>query len=109
MEDRIYLSPPHLSGEEKRFVEEAFDSNWVAPCGPNVDEFEQEMARYAGVRSAVALSSGTAALHLALKLTGVGPGDRVFCSSLTFAGSAFPILYCGGVPILMFFGMPAKI
>jgi pyridoxal phosphate-dependent aminotransferase EpsN len=101
MEDRIYLSPPHLSGEEKRFVEEAFDSNWVAPCGPNVDEFEQEMARYAGVRSAVALSSGTAALHLALKLTGVGPGDRVFCSSLTFAGSAFPILYCGGVPVFI--------
>jgi len=90
-----------MSGEEKQFIEEAFDSNWIAPCGPNVDEFEKEMASYAGVPGAVALSSGTAAIHLALKLAGVGAGDRVFCSSLTFAGSAFPILYCGALPVFI--------
>jgi len=101
MDKKIYLSPPHMSGEEKIFVEEAFDSNWIAPCGPNIDAFEREMARYTGVKGAVALSSGTAAIHLALKLTGVAPGDTVFCSSLTFAGSAFPILYCGGQPVFI--------
>jgi pyridoxal phosphate-dependent aminotransferase EpsN len=90
---RIYLSPPHIGEEERKFVAEAFDTNWVAPCGPNVDAFEKEFGQYLGANEAVALSSGTAAIHLALRLLGVNSGDTVFCSSLTFIASASPILY----------------
>jgi len=82
-----------MSGQEIEFVKEAFASNWIAPCGPNQEAFEQEMAEYIGAKGAVALVSGTAAIHLALRLCGVGPGDVVFCSSLTFIGSATPILF----------------
>ncbi|RIK46758.1 MAG: pyridoxal phosphate-dependent aminotransferase, partial [Chloroflexi bacterium] len=85
MADRIYLSPPHLSGLELLYVQEAFDSNWIAPLGPHVDAFEQEFAACVGTRAALALSSGTAALHLALRLVGVEPGDEVMVSTLTFA------------------------
>src|SRR6185295_825748 len=99
--DRIYLSPPHMGGEELRFVQEAFASNWVAPIGPHVDAFEKEFSRHLGVRHAAALSSGTAALHLAMKLVGVRPGDEVLCSSLTFVASANPILYEGGRPVFV--------
>lgn len=100
-EKKIYLSPPHMSGHEIEFVKEAFDSNWIAPCGPHQEAFEQEMAKYAGSKGAVALNSGTAAIHLALRLCGVGPGDVVFCSSLTFIGSATPILFLGATPVFI--------
>lgn len=98
---RIYLSAPHMSGKEQTYIQEAFDTNWVAPLGPNVDAFESEIAAYAGVAGAVALSSGTAAIHLALELLQVGRGDRVFCSTLTFIASANPILYQGAEPVFI--------
>jgi len=98
---RIYLSPPHMSGKEQAYIQEAFESNWIAPLGKHVDAFEKEVAAYTGTRGAVALSSGTAALHLALRLAGVQPGDRVFCSTLTFVASANAILYLGGEPVFI--------
>jgi len=98
---RIHLSPPHMSGWEQEYIKEAFDSNWIAPLGPQVTAFEQEMAAYTGAKSALALSSGTAAIHLALRLLGVGQGDIVFCSSLTFIGSVNPILYLGAIPVFI--------
>jgi pyridoxal phosphate-dependent aminotransferase EpsN len=98
---RIYLSSPHMSGYEQEFIQEAFDTNWIAPLGPNVDAFERELADYVGISGAVALASGTAAIHLALKLVGVGAGDRVFCSSFTFSASANPILYQGATPVFI--------
>ncbi|WP_158737288.1 DegT/DnrJ/EryC1/StrS aminotransferase family protein [Alteribacillus sp. YIM 98480] len=97
----IYLSPPHMSGNEKRLVMEAFDSNWIAPLGPQVKAFEKEMAEYVNTKGALALNSGTAAIHLALKLLNVGRGDTVFCSSLTFVASANPILYLGAEPVFI--------
>src|SRR5437762_12730619 len=90
---RIYLSPPHMSGEELEFVKDTFASNWIAPLGPQVDAFECEMAEYVGVSHAAALVSGTAAIHLALRLIGVQPGDEVLCSTLTFTASANRVLY----------------
>lgn len=98
---RIWLSSPHLGEEETAFVEEAFRTNWIAPLGPHVDAFERELAAEVGVGHAAALSSGTAAIHLALKLLSVQPGDTVFCSSLTFVGSCNPILYCGAQPVFI--------
>lgn len=97
----ILLSPPHMSGEEQRYIAEAFASNWIAPLGPHVDAFERELAEWVGAGHAAAVSSGTAAIHLALRLLGVGPGDRVFCSSLTFVASANPILYQGAEPVFI--------
>lgn len=99
---RIYLSVPHMSGEEQRFVEEAFRTNWLTTLGPNVDGFEREMAeRLGGGVHTLAVSSGTAALHLILRFVGVGPGDRVAVSTLTFAGSVYPIVYQGALPVLI--------
>lgn len=102
---RIYLSPPHMSGEELRLVEEAFASNWIAPLGPQVDAFERELGKRvatpSGTPHVAALSSGTAALHLALRLLGVGPGDEVLCPSLTFVATANPILYQGARPVFL--------
>jgi pyridoxal phosphate-dependent aminotransferase EpsN len=98
---RILLSAPHMSGAEQHYIQEAFATNWIAPLGPNVDAFEQEMAAYLGVDETLALSSGTAAIHLALRLIGVGAGDTVFCSSLTFVASANPILYQGAEPVFI--------
>ncbi|MGG2092733.1 aminotransferase class I/II-fold pyridoxal phosphate-dependent enzyme [Bacillus sp. S13(2024)] len=98
---RIFLSPPHMSGNEQKYINEAFIQNWVAPLGPNVDAFEQQMARYVGVKAAAAVSSGTAAIHLALQLLGVTRGDIVFCSSLTFIASANPIVYQGAEPVFI--------
>src|SRR5262249_2060786 len=89
------------SDYERMYVEEAFRTNWVAPLGPNVDAFEKEIAAYAGVAHAAALSSGTAAIHLALRLLGVGPGDTVITSSLTFVASVNPVLYQGARPIFV--------
>ena len=100
-ERRLYLSPPHLSGEEQGLVAEAFASNWIAPLGPQVDAFEKEMTDYVGVGHAAALSSGTAALHLAMRLLGVGAGDEVLCSTFTFSASVNPIVYEGGRPVLV--------
>ena len=90
-----YLSSPHMSGNEQNYIKEAFDTNWIAPLGPNVDAFEKELASYVGVKDAAAVSSGTAAIHLALRLLDVQAGDKVFCSSLTFVASANPIVYVG--------------
>jgi dTDP-4-amino-4,6-dideoxygalactose transaminase len=98
---RIYLSPPHMSGEELTFIHEAFGSNWIAPVGPHVDAFEKEFCDVTGAPYAAAVSSGTAALHLAVILAGVGPGDEVACSTFTFAGSAFPITYQGATPVFV--------
>lgn len=98
---RLYLSPPHMGPEELGLLEEAFRSNWIAPLGPHVDAFEREFASVVGVPHAVALSSGTAALHLALQIVGVGPGDTVLCSTLTFVASASPITWVGAEPIFV--------
>ena len=101
--ERIYLSPPHMSDEgfERAFVQEAFDTNWIAPIGPHVNELEEEFARQNGSPYAAALSTGTAALHLALRLIGIKPGDEVFCPSLTFCASANPIVYEGARPVFI--------
>lgn len=101
LSQRIWLSSPHLGEEETAFVQEAFRTNWIAPLGPHVDGFEREIASWARVGHAAALSSGTAAIHLGLLLLGVQPGDTVFCSSLTFVGSCNPILYCGAQPVFI--------
>lgn len=98
---RIYLSPPHMSGLEMQFVREAFESGWVAPLGPQVEAFEQEFAAKVGAKHALALSSGTAAIHLALIHLGVGPGDEVVVSTLTFAASANPVVYLGARPVFV--------
>jgi pyridoxal phosphate-dependent aminotransferase EpsN len=98
---RIYLSSPHMSGVEQKYINEAFETNWIAPLGPNVDVFEQEVAASVGARDAVAVSSGTAAIHLALRLLEVKKGDKVFCSSLTFVASANPIAYLGAEPVFI--------
>lgn len=98
---RIYLSSPHMGGEEIDFVRQAFDQNWIAPLGPNVDGFEEELGQYINVNHVAALSSGTAAIHLALILLGVQRGDEVMVQSFTFCGSSNPILYQGAIPILI--------
>ncbi|MEG0989202.1 MAG: aminotransferase class I/II-fold pyridoxal phosphate-dependent enzyme [Clostridium sp.] len=98
---RILLSSPTMHGEEQEFIKEAFDTNWIAPLGANVDGFENEMAAYIGVAHAAALSAGTAALHLAVKLAGVKPGDVVFCSDLTFSATVNPVSYEGGKQVFI--------
>ncbi|BBM72077.1 DegT/DnrJ/EryC1/StrS family aminotransferase [Rhodothermus marinus] len=98
---RIYLSPPHLSGLEARFLLEALESGWIAPLGPQVEAFEREFADVVGAKYALAVSSGTAAIHLALIHIGVRPGDEVVVSTLTFAASAFPVLYLGARPVFI--------
>lgn len=101
-ESKIYLSSPHMGGTEQSFVKEAFDTNWIAPLGPNVVGFEKDLESYLGNGNHVAaLSSGTAALHLALILLGVGKGDEVICQSMTFSASANPIVYQGATPIFV--------
>jgi len=102
MQEKIWLSSPHMGGKERDFVTEAFDTNWVAPLGPNVNGFEKDLEDYQRQNVYVAaLSSGTAAIHLALIQAGVGPGDEVICQSFTFCGSSNPILYLGATPILV--------
>lgn len=101
LDTQILLSTPHLGDSEMAYVEEAFRTNWIAPLGPNVDAFEKELASYLGVGHAAALTSGTAGLHVALRLLDVGPGDEVFCSSLTFVASANPILYQHATPVFI--------
>ena len=99
--ERIYLSAPHMGGEEIKFIQEAFDTNWIAPIGPNVDAFERELAAYVGIEHCAALSSGTAAIHLALIILGVKQGDEVICSTFTFSGSCNPIVYVGATPVFI--------
>ncbi|WP_342508573.1 aminotransferase class I/II-fold pyridoxal phosphate-dependent enzyme [Sporosarcina sp. FSL K6-2383] len=101
MNKRIFLSSPHMSGNEQKYINEAFETNWIAPLGPNVNAFEEELATYAGTAGAAATSSGTAAIHLALELLGVEHSDTIFCSSLTFVASANPILYTGAEPVFI--------
>ncbi|MEL4106113.1 aminotransferase class I/II-fold pyridoxal phosphate-dependent enzyme [Oscillospiraceae bacterium WX1] len=103
MQKKIYLAAPHMSdaGYEQAFVREAFETNWIAPLGANVDGFERELAEMVGARHAAALSSGTAAIHMALLAAGVARGDTVVCQSLTFAASANPIVYLGAVPVFV--------
>lgn len=101
-QNKIWLSSPHMGGTEQNFIQEAFDTNWVAPLGPNVNGFEQDLESYLGNQVHVgALSSGTAALHLGLILLGVQAGDEVICQSMTFSASANPILYVGATPIFI--------
>ncbi len=101
MSSKIWLSSPHMGGMEIKYVQEAFDTNWVAPLGPNVNEFEKELAERLGISGAAALSSGTAAIHLALIILGVKHGDEVICSSFTFSASANPIVYQGATPVFI--------
>ncbi|QPC48450.1 DegT/DnrJ/EryC1/StrS family aminotransferase [Mangrovibacillus cuniculi] len=103
MKERIFLSSPHMSDEgyEMQYVKEAFDTNWIAPLGENVNGFERELAEKVGSKAAAALSSGTAAIHLALKAVGVGEGDIVFCPTLTFSATANPIIYQNAIPVFI--------
>src|SRR5918993_2466915 len=98
---RIYLSPPDVGASERQLLLDAFDSGWIAPLGPHVDAFERELAEYLGVPYAVALSSGTAALHLALEIVGVRAGQDVITSTLTFAATANAIRYVGANPVFL--------
>ncbi|WP_396137209.1 DegT/DnrJ/EryC1/StrS family aminotransferase [Flavobacterium sp.] len=99
---KIWLSSPHMGGTEQQYIQEAFDANWVAPLGPNVNGLEQDLENYLGNNAHVgALSSGTAAIHLGLILLGVQPGDEVICQSMTFSASANPILYLGATPVFV--------
>jgi dTDP-4-amino-4,6-dideoxygalactose transaminase len=98
---RIYLSSPHMGGEELDFIHDAFEKNWIAPLGANVNGFEQDLQTYTGRHHAAAITSGTAGIHLALILCGVKPGDEVICQSFTFAASANPILYQGATPVFV--------
>jgi len=95
------LSPPHMSGDEIQYIQEAFETNWIAPAGQNIESFENELAAYCGASYATATLSGTAAIHLALNVLGVQHGDEVICSNFTFVASVNPILYQGAIPILI--------
>lgn len=101
MSNKIWLSLAKMTGNEQKYIQEAFDTNWVVPLGPNVDAFEKELADYMGAEHVVALSAGTAALHLGLVMLGVGPGDEVMCQSFTFAASVNPVTYLGATPVLV--------
>ncbi len=98
---KIYLSPPHMSGLEMKYIQQAFNSNWIAPVGPNIDAFEAELCQYTGSKYALAVSSGTAAIHLALLALGVGKDDIILCQSLTFVATANPIMYVGATPVFI--------
>ena len=101
MSEKICLASPNMCGEEMKYIKKAFDTNWIAPLGENVNEFEKTVRNYVGSKGAVAMSSGTAAIHMALKAVGIQENDLVFCSALTFSASANPICYEKGIPILI--------
>lgn len=101
MNQRIFLSPPHMGGQELEYIRQAFESNYIAPLGPMVDAFEEAFVEYTGIPYAVALTSGTAAMHLAMRILGVSPGDEVFASTLTFIGSVSPIVFQGARPVFI--------
>ena len=98
---KIWLSTPHMGGNEIKYVQEAFDTNWISPVGPHITAFENELAAYTGMKYCAALSSGTAAIHLALMLLGVERGDEVLCSTFTFSGTCNPIVYLGATPVFV--------
>lgn len=98
---KIWLSSPHMGRVEQQYVNEAFNTNWIAPVGPHINAFEEELCKYTGIKNAAALCSGTAALHLALILLGVGKGDKVICQSMTFSASANPIVYQHAEPVFI--------
>ena len=100
MNNKIWLSSPHMGGEEINYVNDAFISNWIAPLGPNVDGFEKDLSDYTGVKHTAALTSGKSAIHLALIMLSVNHVDEVVCQSMTFSASANPITYQGAVPVL---------
>lgn len=99
--EKIYLASPHMSGYEQEYVKDAFETNWIAPLGPHVDAFEKELAEFVGINGGAALSSGTSAIHMALKYIGVDKDDIVFCSSLTFSASCNPIIYQNATPVFI--------
>lgn len=101
MEEQIKLSLPHLAGNENKYVKDAIDSTWITPLGPYVNRFEELLDKYLGENNVVALSAGTAAIHIALALLGIGKGDEVICQSMTFSASANPIVYLGGKPVFV--------
>ncbi|MFM7431306.1 MAG: aminotransferase class I/II-fold pyridoxal phosphate-dependent enzyme [Flammeovirgaceae bacterium] len=101
MKKRIYLSPPHMGGQELEFINDAFDTNWISPAGPHIDAFEAELVAYNQIEHCAALSSGTAAIHLALIILGVQQGDEVICATFTFSGSCNPIVYKGATPVFV--------
>lgn len=101
MEEQIKLSLPHLAGNENKYVKDAIDSTWITPLGPYVNRFEELLDKYLGENNVVALSAGTAAIHIALALLGIGKGDEVICQSMTFSASANPIVYLGGSPVFV--------
>lgn len=101
MNEKIWLSSPHMGGKEEVYVKEAFDTNWIAPLGPHVDGFENDLCNFTGAKNAAALNSGTGAIHLALIILGVKAGDEVICQSFTFSASANPIIYQGAIPIFI--------
>ena len=102
MNSRIWLSPPHMSGKELKYIHQAFENNWIAPLGPNIDEFENSLQSYLGEhKNVVALNSGTAAIHLALILLGISKGDEVLCQCFTFSASVNPVIYQGATPIFI--------
>lgn len=98
---KIYLSPPHLSKHEKKYILEAIKSNWIAPVGPFIDKFEKKISSYIGVENALCVTSGTAAIHLALKVLGVKKNDIILCQNFTFIGSVYPIIYCNAKPVFI--------
>ena len=99
--EKIWLSSPHMGGKEIVYVQEAFDTNWISPVGPHLNAFEKELAAYCETEGSAVLSSGTAAIHLALIMLNVGPGDEVICSSFTFSASCNPIVYQGATPVFV--------
>ena len=103
MKKRIFLASPHMSkeGYEKEYIKEAFDTNWIAPLGENVNKFEEELANYVGAKYAAALSAGTAAIHMALKALDIKQGDIVFCSALTFSATVNPVVYQNATPVFI--------
>src|ERR1035437_6022903 len=101
MNNKIWLSSPHMGGHEMKYIQEAFDTNWIAPLGPNVTSFENELGEYLHTKHVAALTSGTAAIHLALIILGIKPGDEVISSSFTFSATVNPIAYLGATPVLI--------
>jgi dTDP-4-amino-4,6-dideoxygalactose transaminase len=101
MSSKIWLSAPHMCGAEMKYIQSAFDTNWIAPLGPNVNAFEEELGAYLQIKHVAALSSGSAAIHLALIILGVKTGDEVLVSSFTFSATVNPIVYQGAIPILI--------
>ena len=100
-ERKVWLSSPTMHGDELKYVTEAYETNWMSTVGDNINEVERQIANYVGVKYAVGLSAGTAALHLCMKLAGVRPGQKVFCSDMTFSATVNPVTYEGGVPIFI--------